>query len=116
MACSGAGACGSLTPLLRAPPPLADGFVINNRVLGYLAVARALGDSAFKPGPGQPALVSTHPDVTEAPLDDRDEFLVVACDGLFDVMSNEEVSGSTQPTARVSGLPGALPACMHARC
>lgn len=69
----------------------ADGFVINNRVLGYLAVARALGDAAFKTGPGQPELVSTHPEVTEVPIDARDEFIVLACDGLFDVLGNQEV-------------------------
>lgn len=90
-------------PLIACDPCLAgafiwtEGFVINNRVLGYLAVARALGDSAFKANPGQPALVSTHPEVTQMSLDESDEFMVVACDGLFDVMSNQEVIDFARP-------------------
>jgi serine/threonine protein phosphatase PrpC len=53
-------------------------------------VSRALGDAAFKLGPRGP-LVSACPEVTSAQLDvSRDEFVVLACDGLWDVMSSEE--------------------------
>ena len=99
LACSSVDQCltlpGSRTP--RRVRAVTEGFVINNRVLGYLAVARALGDSAFKANPGQPALVSTHPEVTQMRLDEGDEFMVVACDGLFDVMSNQEVVDFARP-------------------
>lgn len=73
----------------------AGGFVSNRRVNGQLAVSRALGDLAYKDykassinkGP-----VSCEPDVVQLQLDaSRDEFLVVACDGLWDVLSSQQV-------------------------
>jgi serine/threonine protein phosphatase PrpC len=68
----------------------AGGFVINRRVMGELAVSRAIGDSDFK----EPSckLVVAEPDVTEAhTISAKDQFYVIACDGLFDVMTNQEV-------------------------
>ncbi|KAL7418105.1 phosphatase 2C-like domain-containing protein [Mrakia frigida] len=62
----------------------AGGFVMNNRVNGVLAVTRALGDASVK------EFVVGNPYTTETRLDDGDEFLIVACDGLWDVVSDEE--------------------------
>lgn len=73
------------------------GFVVRNRVLGALAVSRALGDPAFKTGAGGQlmelgkSLVSSQPQIVETPLASTDEFLVLACDGLFDVMDSQRV-------------------------
>ena len=56
------------------------GFVSNRRVNGALAVSRALGDAEFK----RPhALVSACPEITETRLQPGDEFLLIACDGLW---------------------------------
>jgi len=53
-----------------------------------LAMTRSFGDMYFK----QPAALSiAEPDVQVLPLSDKDLFLVLACDGIFDVMSNQEV-------------------------
>lgn len=49
------------------------------------AVTRALGDADVK-GDG----VMPDPEVTETTLTPRDEYFVMACDGLWDVVSNEE--------------------------
>ncbi|GAA5966691.1 hypothetical protein JCM3765_007599 [Sporobolomyces pararoseus] len=62
----------------------AGGFVLNNRVNGVLAVTRALGDSSMK------EFVVGKPYTTETTIGDRDEWLIVACDGLWDVCSDEE--------------------------
>ena len=113
----------------------AGGFVINNRVMGELAVSRAFGDAEFKKGikvttfidacycknvnntklklqsiieeegvglttaGGTPEeqkswdqpLIISEPDVEVTTLTDEDNFLVLACDGLYDVFTNEEV-------------------------
>lgn len=129
----------------------AGGFVINNRVMGELAVSRAFGDSEFKKGvqsiigeeshsrassgcrdrrfsdtdshgsargsgsesasgsaggsrPGNGAarygtddipwdhpLVIAEPDIEVTTITDHDQFLLVACDGLFDVFSGEDI-------------------------
>ncbi|WVF66559.1 hypothetical protein IAT40_001299 [Kwoniella sp. CBS 6097] len=62
----------------------AGGFVMNNRVNGVLAVTRSLGDASMK------EFVVGSPYTTETTLDDSDEFLIVACDGLWDVCEDQE--------------------------
>lgn len=63
----------------------AGGLILNNRVNGVLAVTRALGDSYMK------ELVTGHPYTTETVLQpEADEFIILACDGLWDVCSDQE--------------------------
>ena len=63
----------------------AGGTILNNRVNGVLAVTRALGDSYMKD------LVTAHPYTTETVLiPDEDEFLILACDGLWDVCTDQQ--------------------------
>lgn len=73
----------------------AGGHVILSRVNGSLAVSRALGDFDYKQTKGQSAseqLVSPEPDVTAiARVRNEDEILVLACDGVWDVFSNEDL-------------------------
>ena len=66
-----------------------QGFVIFNptaRVMGSLAVARAFGDNLYVPA----VLITPRPDVQTVDLVNGGEFLILACDGLWDVVSNEE--------------------------
>ncbi|KAJ3561923.1 hypothetical protein NPX13_g8759 [Xylaria arbuscula] len=63
----------------------AGGLILNNRVNGVLAVTRALGDSYMKD------LVTGHPYTTETVIQpELDEFIIIACDGLWDVCSDQE--------------------------
>ncbi|CAH1100487.1 unnamed protein product, partial [Psylliodes chrysocephalus] len=55
------------------------------RVNGQLAVSRAIGDPEYKP------FVIAVPDIEILPLDGED-FLVLACDGLWDSLSEEAVA------------------------
>lgn len=62
------------------------GRVINwngYRVLGVLATSRSIGDHYLKP------YVSSTPEVTISKRTKEDEFLILASDGLWDVISNE---------------------------
>jgi len=63
----------------------AGGFVMSGRVNGVLAVTRSLGDSSMK------EFVVGAPYTTETELCDDDEFLVLACDGLWDVANDQSV-------------------------
>lgn len=81
------------------------GFVINNRVMGELAVSRAFGDSEFKKGiqsiiqeegikvdaeettNWDDPLIIAEPEFVTTTLTPDDQFLVLACDGLFDVFT-----------------------------
>lgn len=62
----------------------AGGFVLNQRVNGVLAVTRALGDASVK------QFVSGSPYTTETTLGDEDTQLIIACDGLWDVCSDQQ--------------------------
>ncbi|XP_028405712.1 probable protein phosphatase 2C T23F11.1 isoform X2 [Dendronephthya gigantea] len=72
----------------------AGGWVEFNRVNGNLALSRALGDFCFKKNVQKSAeeqIVTAWPDVIIRDLTSDHEFIVLACDGIWDVLSNEEV-------------------------
>eukprot|EP01013_Petalomonas_cantuscygni_P006141 TRINITY_DN16_c0_g2_i1.p2 TRINITY_DN16_c0_g2~~TRINITY_DN16_c0_g2_i1.p2 ORF type:complete len:324 (-),score=54.89 TRINITY_DN16_c0_g2_i1:1461-2432(-) len=72
----------------------AGGFVAMGRVNGNLALSRALGDFDFKAVsalPPEQQAVSPEPEVQSLELTPEDEFVVLACDGIWDVMTNEQV-------------------------
>ncbi|XP_063060598.1 protein phosphatase, Mg2+/Mn2+ dependent, 1Na (putative) [Engraulis encrasicolus] len=72
----------------------AGGTVTLQRVNGSLAVSRSLGDFDFKEVSWRAQteqLVSPEPEVYELERSEEDEFLVVACDGIWDAMSNEDL-------------------------
>jgi len=62
----------------------AGGFVVLNRVNGILAVTRSLGDHAMKD------YVIGEPHLLEVLLEPTDTHLILACDGLWDVASDQE--------------------------
>lgn len=69
----------------------AGGHVMNGRVLGSLAVARALGDLYLKEGSGvnRKRSVIPDPEITSFRTQADDEFIIVASDGLWDVMASQ---------------------------
>ncbi|XP_071951504.1 probable protein phosphatase 2C T23F11.1 [Antedon mediterranea] len=72
----------------------AGGWVEFNRVNGNLALSRALGDFVFKKNENKKAdeqIVIAVPDVIEAEVTQDHEFVILACDGIWDVLTNEEV-------------------------
>ncbi len=72
----------------------AGGHVSNDlRVNGILAVSRTFGDFIFKNNPTLEAheqLVTALPDIRTVDIDDNIDFMVVASDGLWDMMTNDE--------------------------
>lgn len=56
------------------------------RVEGILAVSRAIGDVSLQP------YVTCEPEILEKNISPEDEYLVLASDGLWDAMRNEEVA------------------------
>ena len=98
----------------------AGGFVINNRVMGELAVSRAFGDADFKRGLSsalqdegidvptgssdydQPLITAT-PEIQIIDILPTDRFLPLACDGLFDVFSEEDVVEFVESELRAHG-------------
>ena len=78
-------------PAERARIEAADGHVLMDRVDGSLAMSRALGDLELKDASMDQLKqkVSPEPEVVVAERLPTDTVMVVACDGIFDVMSND---------------------------
>ena len=94
----GAGQSDTAWPAVIAPGgtriAAAGGWVKFNRVNGSLALSRALGDFEYKRNASLPAerqMVTALPDVVERELTDDVEFVVLACDGIWDVLSSQQV-------------------------
>ena len=67
------------------------GYVLDERVNGVLAVARAIGDRHIVGDIEGQCCVSPSPKITCYSLKDFENgFLVLACDGLYDVSSSNE--------------------------
>ena len=75
----------------------AGGFLSNiggvTRVNGNLNLSRAIGDLKYKTNSGLPAneqIITAEPDVKHVVLTPKDTFFVLACDGVWDVMTNQQ--------------------------
>ncbi|KAL6615362.1 hypothetical protein ACP70R_037632 [Stipagrostis hirtigluma subsp. patula] len=63
-----------------------------------LQVTRSIGDDDLKPA------VTARPEIIETALSHDDEFLVMASDGLWDVVSNEDVLSIIKDTVKEPGM------------
>lgn len=68
------------------------GHVFFGRVFGALAVARAFGDSRYKQPKTSQNFVSVEPFLKTLVLDHTHKYLILACDGLWDVCTHEQAS------------------------
>mmetsp|Transcript_7983 Transcript_7983/g.9257 ORF Transcript_7983/g.9257 Transcript_7983/m.9257 type:complete len:350 (-) Transcript_7983:583-1632(-) len=71
----------------------AGGSVLEGRVNGTLNLSRALGDMEFKQRSDlrpEEQMITAYPDVVSVEIKPTDEFMVLACDGIWDVMTNEQ--------------------------
>jgi len=71
----------------------ANGFVEDKRVNGTLAVARALGDFSFKAEKTMSAeeqQVTCNPEIKKFTIEEGDSFIILACDGVWDVLSSQQ--------------------------
>ena len=98
---------------LRAEHPGEDSVVFRGRILGGLEPSRAFGDASYKwtkdvqlrikdifYGRSPPAILKTPPYVTAEPIvtttkvePESGDFVVLATDGLWEMLTNEEVVG-----------------------
>ncbi|KAK9804174.1 hypothetical protein WJX73_008581 [Symbiochloris irregularis] len=82
----------------RARIMAAGGFVSDIggvvRVNGNLNLSRAIGDLKYKGNDTLPAkdqIITAQPDIQQITLTPEDRFFVLACDGVWDVMTNQDV-------------------------
>ncbi|CAL5384450.1 unnamed protein product [Camellia sinensis] len=65
------------------------GVVYDGYLNGQLSVSRALGDWHMKGPKGSACPLSAEPELQETLLTEEDEFLIMGCDGLWDVLSSQ---------------------------
>jgi protein phosphatase 1B len=82
------------------------------RVENQLAMTRVLGDFGM-----DKHIVPPMADIVEYPRDSSAAFIVLACDGIWDVMTNEDVAlfvVNRIPTTKLEDIPGQLlDECLH---
>lgn len=72
----------------------AGGYIEFGRVNGNLALSRAIGDFEFKKNQSlapERQIITANPDIIQHDLTDDDEFIVIACDGIWDCLSSQQV-------------------------
>ncbi|CAO1628843.1 unnamed protein product [Parajaminaea phylloscopi] len=72
----------------------AGGYVEFGRVNGNLALSRAIGDAEFKRNPSlsqEAQIVTADPEIIAHDVTGEEEFLILACDGIWDCLSNQQV-------------------------
>lgn len=97
----------------------AGGYVLGNRVNGNLALSRAFGDFHYKGNeqlPPEQQIVSPCPDVKTIELNDDVDFLLLACDGIWDVLTSEEVVDFVISHLEHSIEPGMICEQLTTRC
>ncbi|DBA70974.1 TPA: hypothetical protein ACH3X2_011414 [Trebouxia sp. C0005] len=71
----------------------AGGYVMDGRVNGSLNLSRAIGDMEYKQTSHLSAAeqaVTAFPDVRQIQLGSSSEFMILACDGIWDVLNNQQ--------------------------
>lgn len=78
-------------PAERSRVIAAGHYVEDSRVDGVIAISRALGDWEYKSNKLAPEkmAVSGYPDVTKTAITPNTEFVICACDGIWDCMSSQ---------------------------
>ncbi|OIW21440.1 hypothetical protein TanjilG_03540 [Lupinus angustifolius] len=72
----------------------AGGFIHAGRINGSLNLARAIGDMEFKQNKflsAEKQIVTANPDTNTVDLCDEHEFMVLACDGIWDCLSSQQL-------------------------
>lgn len=86
----------------------AGGFIMGGRVCGNLAVSRALGDFVYKDRPDlkpEQQKISAAADLQVIERDSTDQVLIVGCDGIWDVISNEQAMNFVCKCAKAGVAP-----------
>ncbi|KAE9589509.1 hypothetical protein Lal_00000443 [Lupinus albus] len=65
------------------------GFIDDGYLNGVLSVTRALGDWDIKLPKGSSSPLIAEPEIRQVILTEDDEFLIIGCDGIWDVMSSQ---------------------------
>jgi len=72
----------------------AGGYITDGRVNGNLNLSRAIGDLEYKKDSNlseKEQLITAYPDVKTRELTADDEFFILGCDGIWEILSNQDI-------------------------
>ncbi|KAK9684274.1 hypothetical protein RND81_10G198300 [Saponaria officinalis] len=97
----------------------AGGFIHGGRVNGCLNLARAIGDMEFKRNkvlPAEEQIVTANPDIRTVELSDDAEFIAIACDGIWDCMSSQQLVDFVREQLKSQSKLSAICEAVFDRC
>jgi serine/threonine protein phosphatase PrpC len=79
-------------PIEKARIERAGGYVEDGRVMGNINLSRSLGDFEYKNSSKPPAehMITAVPDTRSVRLTANDDFMILACDGIWDMLTSEQ--------------------------
>jgi serine/threonine protein phosphatase PrpC len=86
----------------------AGGTVEEGRVMGNLNLSRSIGDLEYKRNNGLPPqeqMITAFPELKSEPLSEDCDFMVLACDGVWDIMSSQQCVDFIYSRLNVKTLP-----------
>lgn len=84
---------------------LSGGYVEDGYLNGVLSVTRALGDWDMKLPRGSSSPLIAEPEFRQVTLTEDDEFLIIGCDGIWDVISSQHAVSIVRRGLRRHGNP-----------
>ena len=81
------------TPKEKQRIERANGFVEESRVNGMLALSRSMGDFEYKSNPimkPEDQIITAFPDISIEKITNDMDFIICACDGIWDCMTSQE--------------------------
>lgn len=94
----------------------AGGFVEENRVKGVLNLSRSLGDLEYKQDqtiPVDQQMITCVPEIKVVKMSKQNEFLIVACDGIWDCLTSQEAVDMCKDFLNSSQASGRLSVCLE---
>lgn len=70
----------------------AGAVIVEGRVNGNINLSRSIGDLEYKENadlPPERQAVTAFPEIKEVTLGQNDDFLIIACDGIWDVLTSQ---------------------------
>ena len=71
----------------------AGGVVEDGRVMGNINLSRSIGDMEYKKNMGlspEEQMITANPDLLTQPITQRSDYLILACDGIWDILTCQE--------------------------
>ena len=81
----------------------AGGVVEDGRVMGNINLSRSIGDMEYKKNPSLPPeeqMITAFPDLLTHSISQRSDYLILACDGIWDILTCQECVDMVYACAR----------------